>query len=220
MSSVPASSISHNASPNSMTWRAALDLMEKVILLGFYGSFMIPVVAAFIVRLDVGAGLLAVSESLVVILVLFRKPAQSLSQRPLDWLLAFGATISPTLVRPLEADPSVLSNFAPLLMFAGICYQIAAKAVLGRRFGIVAANRGICCQGPYRIVRHPIYMGYFITHIGFLLAAPTWWNLAIYAMTYSFMIPRIFAEERLLRRDDEYEAYCGKVRWRLFPGLL
>jgi protein-S-isoprenylcysteine O-methyltransferase Ste14 len=63
-------------------------------------------------------------------------------------------------------------------------------------------------------------MGYLMTHIGFLCLAPTWWNVAMYALTYSLMIPRIFAEERLLRRDPEYVDYCTKVRSRLIPGIL
>lgn len=200
--------------------RRGLDVAEKIILLAFYTYFLIPILEAVLLRGDMGAVLLAISETLVVALVFFRKPAQVLSQRPTDWLLAFGATLSPTLVRPLIGEPHAFAKFAALLMVAGILFQIVSKSMLGRRFGIVAANRGICASGPYRIVRHPIYMGYLMTHIGFLCLAPTWWNLAMYALTYSLMIPRIFAEERLLRRDPEYVAYCQRVRSRLIPGLL
>ena len=33
------------------------------------------------------------------------------------------------------------------------------------------ANRGIVCTGIYRVVRHPIYLGYSITHVA--LSLPT-----------------------------------------------
>ncbi len=216
-SSVAATSMKNES--NTAFWRR-MDIVEKIVLLTFYSYFLMPILDAIINHGQMGAVLLAISETLVIAFVLFRKPAQVLSQRPLDWALAFGATLAPTLVRPIETEPSLLTNLASLVMVAGILFQIVSKSMLGRRFGIVAANRGICASGPYRLVRHPIYMGYLMTHIGFLCIAPTWWNLAMYAFTYSLMIPRIFAEERLLKRDPEYAQYCERVRSRLIPGVL
>jgi protein-S-isoprenylcysteine O-methyltransferase Ste14 len=35
------------------------------------------------------------------------------------------------------------------------------------------ANRGVVSTGLYRLVRHPIYMGYLITHAAFVAANPT-----------------------------------------------
>lgn len=200
--------------------RRYLDFFEKAVLLTFYTYFLIPIVQSVYIHGNFGAVLLAISETLVIALVFFRKPARLLSQRPLDWALAFGATLAPTLVRPLASTPSLLTNAAALLMVGGILFQIFSKYMLGRRFGIVAANRGICAEGPYRLVRHPIYMGYMLTHIGFLCICPTVWNALMYAVTYSLMIPRIFAEERLLCRDPEYAAYCQRVQSRLIPGIL
>lgn len=200
--------------------RRALDVAEKTVLLSFYTYFLIPVVDAVWTHGDLAAVLLAISESLVIALAFFRKPAQVLSVRPVDWALAFGGTLAPTLVRPLSAPTTLLSDAMVLLMMGGICFQILSKYVLGRRFGVVAANRGICDSGPYRLVRHPIYLGYLLTHIGFLCISPTLWNLAMYGLTYALMIPRIFAEERLLRSDPAYIEYTHRVRSRLIPGVL
>lgn len=200
--------------------RRALDVAEKIVLLTFYTYFLVPVVDAVWAHGDLAAVLLAVSESLVIALVFFRKPAQLLSARPADWALAFGATLAPTMVRPLAGSPTLLTDAMVLLMLGGICFQILSKYMLGRRFGIVAANRGICDQGPYRLVRHPIYMGYLLTHLGFLCISPTLWNFAMYGLTYALMIPRICAEERLLRIDPAYVAYSERVRSRLIPGLF
>lgn len=201
-------------------FRRVFDVLEKIVLLAFYTYFLIPIFQAIAEHLDLGAILLAFSETLVVGLVFFRRPAQVLSHRPLDWLLAFGATLAPTLVRPLASEPSLGVGAAVGLMLGGICLQIGSKAMLGRRFGLVAANRGICAAGPYRLVRHPIYLGYLLTHIGFLWLSPSSWNVTVYALAYCLMLPRIYAEERLLRRDPEYVAYCDRVRSRLIPGVL
>jgi protein-S-isoprenylcysteine O-methyltransferase Ste14 len=220
-SAVSAIDVKHSASANfGAVARRLLDVVEKLVLLTCYAYFLVPIVDAVWIHGDLAAVLLAVSESLVIALVFFRKPAQVLSARPLDWALAFGGTLAPTLVRPLSGPSTFFTNAMVLLMISGICFQIVSKYMLGRRFGIVAANRGICDQGPYRFVRHPIYMGYLLTHIGFLCISPTMWNVTMYALTYALMIPRMFVEERLLRKDPEYVAYAERVRSRLIPGIL
>ena len=94
----------------------------------------------------------------------------------------------------------------------GFCY-------LGRSFGIVAANRGVKVHGPYRLVRHPIYVAEFITTVGFLMSNFTPINLAISVVVTAFTLGRIHAEERVLSQTEEYRAYQAQVRWRLFRGL-
>ena len=66
-----------------------------------------------------------------------------------------------------------------------------AKVVLGRSFGLLPAQRGLVTAGPYRIVRHPIYFGYLIGHIGFLLVNFSWRNAAVLALLYVAQVVRI-----------------------------
>jgi protein-S-isoprenylcysteine O-methyltransferase Ste14 len=106
------------------------------------------------------------------------------------------------------------------LQFAGTVFEVYAKVFLGRSFGFVAADRGIVVGGPYHIVRHPIYLGYLVTHVGFLLANWSPRNLALYVVIYFFQISRILAEERILREDESYRVYCERVRFRLIPGVF
>jgi protein-S-isoprenylcysteine O-methyltransferase Ste14 len=82
------------------------------------------------------------------------------------------------------------------------------------------ANRGIVCRGIYRTLRHPIYAGYLVTHVAFLVAHPTAWNLAVLFVSDLALMIRAIYEERTLARDPEYAEYMTRVRWRVAPGLF
>ena len=159
------------------------------------------------------------SEGLVVLLLVFRRDSRRLSWSPWDWLVALGGTFTVLLVRP-ATTAIALESVGITLQIAGILFAIYGKVFLGRSFGLVAADRGIVVGGPYRIVRHPIYLGYFITHVGFLLTNWSARNIALYIVIYFFQISRILAEERILREDDGYRVYCKRVRYRLIPGVF
>ena len=121
-----------------------------------------------------------VSEGVVVILLVFRRPTRSVSRRPWDWFAGIAGSFFVLLVRP-TGGTAVADAAGFALQLLGTGFQLYGKVVLGRSFGIVAANRGVVSSGPYRLVRHPIYLGYLVTHAGFLLSNPSVLNVAIYA---------------------------------------
>ena len=168
------------------------------------------------------APLIMVAETAVVIFVLIRRPTQAISLKLGDWLLAITATYAPLLIQPADA-PAALQWLVPLgigLTIIGNVVQIAAKMFLRRSFGIAPANRGIKTDGMYRIVRHPMYAGYLLVHIGVLMLMPTMLNLVIYAIGWWAQILRLLAEERLLSQDPAYRVLMEQTRWRLIPGLF
>ena len=166
------------------------------------------------------APLALLSETAVVLFVLIRRPTQAITQRLGDWLLAVTATAAPLLIVAADKTLTVLVPLGLVLVFLGNCFQAWAKLVLRRSFGIAAANRGVKISGPYRYVRHPMYAGYLVVHIGLLALMPAPINLAIYAIGWWAQILRLKAEERLLGEDPAYRDYAAKVRWRLIPGLF
>ena len=98
--------------------------------------------------------------------------------------------------------------------------MIVGKLALGRSFGIAPANRGVVMRGPYVLVRHPIYAGYLLTHVAFLVAHPTPWNVAVILVADGALVVRALIEERVLSADEEYQSYCRRVGWHLVPGVF
>jgi protein-S-isoprenylcysteine O-methyltransferase Ste14 len=107
-----------------------------------------------------------------------------------------------------------------LISCAGLALVIAGKATLGRSFGLVPANRGVVVRGPYVMMRHPIYAGYLLCHIGFLAAHPGTLNAVIMVVADTALIIRALFEERVLGDDERYRAYCTRVGWHLVPGIF
>ena len=198
----------------------ACDLAERAIVLVVYLGLVARLLANGWVSGDLTNLLLLPSEGLVVLFLLFRRRTLDISLRWQDWLLALSATLAPMLVEPGTGTALAPTALAAGLLLMGLVLQIHAKMTLGRSFGCVPAHRGLQLAGPYRFIRHPMYAGYLASHVAFLLMNPTLWNLGAYTLAYVLQVPRLLAEERLLRRDPHYRHYMSAVRYRLLPGLF
>jgi protein-S-isoprenylcysteine O-methyltransferase Ste14 len=191
-----------------------------LLVLGLYGWLVARLVSKYLTDGGVVNLLLLPSEGMVVVFLLVRRPAATISRRPAEWLLALAATVSPMLVNTGIGQALIPVAAAAFLLLMGMLFQVWAKLTLGRSLGLVPAHRGLRVSGPYRYVRHPMYAGYLLSHLAYLLVNPTWWNLAIYGLCYGVQVPRLLAEERLLQRDPSYRAYESAVRSRLIPGVF
>jgi protein-S-isoprenylcysteine O-methyltransferase Ste14 len=213
-----------------------LDLIERAIILIlflYFANRMLPRLAGLIsaeiaypelfwlaASKNLDAALLVISESLGVFLILTRRFATTVSTHPLDWALSFGAVNAPLLAAPAAASTFVPSQIATALMFAGMIIQISAKAALWRSYGLIPANRGVKMSGPYRCVRHPIYAGYTLTHIGFLLGFPSLQNSLLFFTVFLIEVARLLREELILNKDPLYRHYATRVGYRLLPGIF
>ncbi len=163
--------------------------------------------------------LLLVSDGLVVVMMVLRRRTEAVSQLPIDWLLALAATAAPLMAT--GGGRALVPEFVGFgLMATGLFFSLYAKASLWRSFGLVAANRGVKSGGPYRLVRHPMYLGYTITQVGFVLLNPIWTNVVLYSSAFLLQILRLRAEEHLLSQDPAYAAYMQVTRFRLLPGVF
>jgi protein-S-isoprenylcysteine O-methyltransferase Ste14 len=121
-------------------------------------------------------------------------------------------------LRWLPGEPAWPTGGLVLVTLAAFL-SIASLLSLGRRFGVFPALRGLMTRGPYRLVRHPMYLAYVIADIGYNLQE---WNggTALLVMAgWISLLYRIRAEERILSQDAGWPAYTALVRHRLIPGL-
>jgi protein-S-isoprenylcysteine O-methyltransferase Ste14 len=105
-----------------------------------------------------------------------------------------------------------------LVTFAAV-FSFASLVTIGRLFGIRPALRGLVTTGPYRFIRHPMYLSYVLADIGYNLQE---WNsvtVLLVLVGWASLVYRIHAEERVLSQHAEWPAYVVLVRYRLFPGL-
>lgn len=163
--------------------------------------------------------LLLAGELFVLVMVLVRPWGLPLSIKPYPFAISLLGSMLPLFALPIGYNPS-LGTVGSFIMLIGVGFALAGKVALNRRFGFIPANRGVQVRGPYAFVRHPIYAGYTITHLGFLITNPVLWNAALYSSALLFQILRIYEEERVLLLDPAYRTYAKRVRYRLLPGVF
>ena len=159
-----------------------------------------------------------VQQVWVGVIFLIRRSPQSASHNPCDWAIAYGGWFFGLLVRPGALALPFASTFGLAMQCADLALWAWAFANLSRSYGIVAADRGLTTNGPYRFVRHPLYLAYMIGGVGYLVQSLSPWNIMIVGVTASFQVARILREEHHLN-GAAYRAYRERVRWRLLPTI-
>ena len=123
------------------------------------------------------------------------------------------------------AGELILAAVAVVLAYSGSLFSLRAIRTLGKQWTYearVIKGHELVTQGPYAIVRNPIYLGMFGMIIGTGLVFSRWWTLS--AAVVFFLIGnriRIRAEEQLLRETfgAQFEHYAQRVP-AFFPRLL
>src|SRR5260370_1278619 len=88
-----------------------------------------------------------------------------------------------TTCRTAPAAPftGVLRDIAIAVELVGVAFSQVSRVYLGRRFGLLPANRGVVSTGPFRLIRHPVYLGWLVLLLGYAMAFPTLLNFAAIA---------------------------------------
>jgi protein-S-isoprenylcysteine O-methyltransferase Ste14 len=208
------------AAPSRLDTERLGDILSRAVIIVLFSFMAVQFGRDFLQTGRLTNLLLLISEMLVVALTVLRRSAATVDRSTRARLLTTLSLLGPPLVKPVQLLPLLPPSITVAASVIGLAVVIAGKVTLGRSFGLMPANRGIVSSGVYRLVRHPIYLGYLITHVAFLFANPTTWNLAILMVGDTALLLRAVCEEQTLARDAQYREYQQLVRWRVCPGLF
>jgi protein-S-isoprenylcysteine O-methyltransferase Ste14 len=138
--------------------------------------------------------------------------------------LAFAACAAAVLAvfamaTPARGTPQLVLAAGDGVAVCGCVWQLVSVLALGRCFGLLPEARGLVQRGPYRLVRHPVYLGEITALVGLTIAAPQPRNLLLLAVLVAAQLIRARYEERAL--SDAFPGYTGymETTGRLLPSL-
>jgi len=78
----------------------------------------------------------------------------------------------------------------------------------------------VVTQGPYRYIRHPMYVGVILAMISTPLVLGSFWALIPAGIIVILFIVRTYLEDNALKEKlSGYSDYSAQVRFRLIPGI-
>jgi protein-S-isoprenylcysteine O-methyltransferase Ste14 len=78
----------------------------------------------------------------------------------------------------------------------------------------------VISTGPYRIVRHPMYLGICVMMLFTPLALGSYVATPAFALLIPLILLRLLNEEKVLRQElPGYAEYCLRTRFRLVPFI-
>ncbi len=135
------------------------------------------------------------------------------------------------VVAGLDAVRFRWSSMPPAALYPGLALLAVAMPLIGWTLAVnrhaettvrIQTDRGheVVSSGPYRFVRHPMYVGAILMYLGTPLVWGSLWALAITGIVIALLIWRTAMEDRTLRRELRgYDEYSRRTRYRLAPGL-
>jgi protein-S-isoprenylcysteine O-methyltransferase Ste14 len=154
-------------------------------------------------------------------LLMARPPPVARHDRPAPVFTAFAGTNFVWLVPLIPPAPAwaPLQETAAVVLVIGEALVIYTLCKLGRSFSIAPQARRLVTDGPYGLIRHPLYAAEEIALIGVLLQHVWWGALAFLGVHLALQVRRMLYEESLLRAVfPEYGAYARRTA-RLVPGV-
>lgn len=141
--------------------------------------------------------------SYVAVLVVAGLDAGRFGWAPLGYpWMALGAVLIVLGMIPMTAAMAVNRNLEPTVR--------------------IQSDRGhqVATEGPYRIVRHPMYAGMLVMMPGLPLALGSTWAFVPTVVEVALLFLRTALEDRMLRRElAGYEEFTKQTRYRLIPGI-
>jgi protein-S-isoprenylcysteine O-methyltransferase Ste14 len=120
---------------------------------------------------------------------------------------------------PRRELPVIAEMVSTLLVLFGSAAAIYTLLQLGRSFSLMAEARRLVTSGPYRLVRHPLYLAEELAVIGISMQFFSLSTAFVLAVQIAFQLRRMHNEEAVLAESfPEYAAYRQRTA-RLLPGI-
>lgn len=181
-------------------WREdlTLEVARHVLTL----SFFLLVLAAYLTRIGAVSKATGFRERVLPMLIFLSGPAGIFFLQLLDLPPRFQA-----------------SRIAVALSVAGLALSLWSLWHLRSAFSILAEARRVVNTGPYRLVRHPLYLGEAVTMLGLCMLQGTLTALSFWAGFNALQLVRARIEEnKLARQFPDYRAYRQRTRF-ILPGI-
>ena len=157
------------------------------------------------------------------VLVMIRPTPIRRGRNPVGIIAALSAQIAFIVLGALAGasatgTPVIAGN---ALLVVGLLFSIVSVAFLGRCFGVLPDVRGLVTRGPYRFVRHPLYLGELASVLGIAIGSTNWKPaVVVWAVCVGLQVVRTRYEEDGLRAEfPEYGPYAERTK-RLIPGVV
>jgi hypothetical protein len=158
--------------------------------------------------------------SMQLILTAFRRLplAKSPGLAPRLWALA-GANSSYVILLLPKGNPGIgRALLSALLVVCGALGSVLVLVWLGRGFAIFPQARRLVTGGPYRLVRHPLYLCEQISLFGVCIPYLQPWAFLIVLIGFGLQFPRMAYEEDILARTfPRYADYAARTS-KIIPG--
>jgi len=108
----------------------------------------------------------------------------------------------------------LLSTPSPSALIVGLSISVPGLLLRAVAAGSIHKERGLATGGPYRHLRHPLYVGSFLLGLGFSVAGGRWWFPILYCGFFLWLYGRtVAAEEAHLASiyGAEFRAYRDSV---------
>jgi protein-S-isoprenylcysteine O-methyltransferase Ste14 len=112
-----------------------------------------------------------------------------------------------------------LEMISTVLTLIGSVGAVIALGQLGRSFSVMAETRQLVTSGPYRLVRHPLYLAEQIAIIGVFIQYASVWTALLLAVQIAFQLRRMHNEETVLTTSFPEYAFYRQTTARLIPGV-